>query len=69
MNDLQSFIADMEAAVFWCKQVATKKFQDAAQEEPGSYERRFIEHGATCYLNAAERMEHVILRYKLEWDR
>jgi hypothetical protein len=41
------------------RQIARRKFSDA--EKSDRMERRFIEHGAMCYFNAAMDLEDVLL--------
>jgi hypothetical protein len=40
------------------RQIARRKFSDA--ENSSGMERRFIEHGAMCYFNAAMDLEDVL---------
>ncbi len=40
------------------RQIARRKFSDA--EKSSGMERRFIEHGAMCYFNAAMDLEDVL---------
>ncbi len=53
---------ELKAMVEQWRQIAKRKFLDAKHEE-NEMGRRLIEHGATCYFNAAEKLADFLKRH------
>ena len=51
--------SELLALISSWRQLARRKFADA--EKSAGMERRFIEHGAMCYFNAAMDLEDVLM--------